>query len=168
MNAEIYPHFWYFFSNFCKLLFHCKRSWQYFLLKQQTRAFFYGNSTAQFLKFASGNTTVNAGEKDVAEWINTWVMPLGQVESSKSQSSVVVAKLCSKRSLFRTIECMINAKITSLDIRSTLSWLVRQGVFHLRAGRLNLKLKGNKMKTVLRKGCLRKKLVNRFICAENA
>ena len=27
---------------------------------------------------------------------------------------------------------------------------------------------GSKMKTVLRKGCLRKKLVNRFICAENA
>ena len=74
--------------------------------------------------------------------VRNWVPPLGHVESSKSQCSVVVAKLCSKRSLFRTIECMINAKITSLDISSTLSWLVRQGVFHLRAGRLNLKLKG--------------------------
>ena len=29
-------------------------------------------------------------------------------------------------------------------------------------------IKGNNMKTVLRKGCLRKKLVNRFICPENA
>ena len=74
--------------------------------------------------------------------VRNWVTPLGHVESSKSQCSVVVAKLCSKRSLFRTIECMINAKITSLDISSSLSWLVRQGIFHLRAGRLNLKLKG--------------------------
>ena len=30
------------------------------------------------------------------------------------------------------------------------------------------RIKGNKMKTVLRKGCWAKKLVNRFICAENA
>ena len=32
----------------------------------------------------------------------------------------------------------------------------------------DISIKGNKMKTVLRKGCLRKKLVNRVICAENA
>ena len=66
MNAEIYPHFYYFFSNFCKVLFQGKRSWQYFLMKQQIHAFFHGNRsrTAQSTEFARSIITMHAGEKD--------------------------------------------------------------------------------------------------------
>ena len=59
-------------SIFSLVLFQGKRDSQYFLTKQQISAFsFHGNRITQSIKFASGIITVNAGEKDGKEWIDT-------------------------------------------------------------------------------------------------
>ena len=50
--------------------FQCKRSSQYFVIKQRIVALFHGNSTVQSIKFASGLINKEAGEKDGEEWIN--------------------------------------------------------------------------------------------------
>ena len=56
------------FSTFSRIfflvLFQCKRSSQYFLIKSQISVFCYGNSTAQSTKFACVIITKDAGEKD--------------------------------------------------------------------------------------------------------
>ena len=103
------------------------------LLDPQSRAFQIPSRTALKLKTFPCVLSVR-----------NWVTPLGHArwKFQKSMFSCRCQAMFQKESLFRTIECMINVRITSLDISSTLSWLVRQGVFHLRAGQLNFKLKG--------------------------
>ena len=60
-----------FLVTFAKYCFSVNDPGSIFSMKQQIRAFFHGKSTAHSLKFASGITTMGAGEKDGKEWINT-------------------------------------------------------------------------------------------------
>ena len=57
-------------NNFCLVPFQCKRSSQYFVIKQRIVRLFHGNSTVQSIKFASGLINKEAGEKDGEEWLH--------------------------------------------------------------------------------------------------